>query len=207
MSDTATTPGGDPGHDLKAKADEARASIRERVKQATEELRDAAGDTARQAEAAAEKRKNEFGESVHDLARALHKALDELHPGSVNHRLLSQAADGLDDLAGGLENRSLGEMVGEVSEFGRRNPTAFIGGAALAGFALSRFATASAATASRDAPAAPPAWAGPSAAAASHGPPATATPPRPSEAPQSPTKAPAMATPAKPDSASKGGPS
>ena len=34
-------------------------------------------------------------------------------------------------------------MAGELSEFGRQNPVAYLGGAALVGFALARFARAS----------------------------------------------------------------
>ena len=57
--------------------------------------------------------------------------------------LLREAADGLKQIAHAVEGKSIGTMVGELSEFGRQNPVAYLGGAALVGFALARFARAS----------------------------------------------------------------
>ena len=57
--------------------------------------------------------------------------------------LLREAADGLKQIAHAVEGKSLGTMAAELSEFGRQNPVAYLGGAALVGFALARFARAS----------------------------------------------------------------
>ena len=57
--------------------------------------------------------------------------------------LLREAADGLKQIARAVEGKSIGRMAGELSEFGRQNPVAYLGGAALVGFALARFARAS----------------------------------------------------------------
>ena len=57
--------------------------------------------------------------------------------------LLREAADGLKQIAHAVEGKSIGTMAGELSEFGRQNPVAYLGGAALVGFALARFARAS----------------------------------------------------------------
>jgi hypothetical protein len=37
----------------------------------------------------------------------------------------------------------MSELIGDLADFGRRNPPAFLGAAALAGFALARFGIAS----------------------------------------------------------------
>ena len=57
--------------------------------------------------------------------------------------LLREAAAGLKQIAHAVEGKSIGAMAGELSEFGRQNPVAYLGGAALVGFALARFARAS----------------------------------------------------------------
>ena len=57
--------------------------------------------------------------------------------------LLREAADGLKQIAHAVEGKSIGTMAAELSEFGRQNPVAYLGGAALVGFALARFARAS----------------------------------------------------------------
>ena len=42
-----------------------------------------------------------------------------------------------------MRDKDLGEMVGAVTDFAKRNPFVFLGGAALVGFAATRFAKAS----------------------------------------------------------------
>lgn len=81
--------------------------------------------------------------SLSDTAGALEKAASETRPHSTQHRLLTEAAHGLTQISRSVEGRSVGEIVESLSDFGRRNPLAFLGGAALTGFALSRFARAS----------------------------------------------------------------
>ena len=49
-----------------------------------------------------------------------------------------QAAEKLDQAADEIELRGIDGLVDEVSAFARRNPTAFVVGAALAGFGVGR---------------------------------------------------------------------
>jgi hypothetical protein len=77
-------------------------------------------------------------------ADALDAAAKELQEHSLQRSLLGEASRGLAGLSRAMEGRSVGELVGNLAEFGRRNPAAFLGGAALAGFAVARLATASA---------------------------------------------------------------
>lgn len=137
---------------LKKTAEDATATARQHVQNASEDLRDRATramDTARdtivdESTAAKDTTAGELSRT----ARALHDAADNLDTDEsgrspVPQSLLHEAANGLDELAHSLQGRSVGEMVGDLSDFGRRNPVAFMGAAALAGFALGRFARAS----------------------------------------------------------------
>jgi hypothetical protein len=77
-------------------------------------------------------------------ARALDAASREMSGHPLQEGMLREAAKGVAGMADALHGRSVGELVANVAEFGRRNPVAFLGGATLAGFALARLATASA---------------------------------------------------------------
>ncbi|MEZ5866295.1 MAG: hypothetical protein R3D25_20265 [Geminicoccaceae bacterium] len=137
---------------LKQTAADATATAREHVERAGEELRarashaiETAGESLVAESTAA---KDTTASELSRTARALHSAAGDLDAGGpgqsqVPQSLLREAANGLDELARSLHGRSVGEMVGDLSAFGRQNPVAFMGGAALVGFALGRFARAS----------------------------------------------------------------
>ncbi|GAB5468479.1 MAG: hypothetical protein Kilf2KO_15090 [Rhodospirillales bacterium] len=131
-----------PAGRLRGKAEEAGEAAKQKAEDLKQDARRIAEDALGKAQDAAEARKDRAGHQVAELARALHVAVGELEEGSTPRQLLDQAAGGLDDVAAAVEGKSLGELMALLSDFGRNNPTAFIGGAALAGFALSRFATA-----------------------------------------------------------------
>lgn len=137
---------------LKKTAADATTTAKEHIEHAGDELRaqasrgvDAAKETIVEQSTMA---KDTTAGELSRTARALHDAASKLdgddHGRShVPQSLLREAADGLDELAQSLQGRSVGEMVGDLSAFGRKNPVAFMGAAALAGFALGRFARAS----------------------------------------------------------------
>lgn len=137
---------------LKKDVEDAAATAREHAARAGEELRTlaseqvaAAKDSIVQQSAAA---KDTTANELSRTAKALEDAADDLAAdqegrSSVPQSLLREAANGLSELSRALEGKSVGQMVGDVSTFGRRNPVAFMGAAALAGFALGRFARAS----------------------------------------------------------------
>ena len=137
---------------LKRDVEDAATTAREHVVRAGEELRTlaseqvaAAKETIVQQSAAA---KDTTANELSRTAKALQGAANDLASGeegrsSVPQSLMREAANGLSELSRALEGKSVGQMVGDVSTFGRRNPVAFMGAAALAGFALGRFARAS----------------------------------------------------------------
>ena len=97
--------------------------------------------TARaRAEDVAEQGKEKGAETVSAVARAIHGIAGDLDQGAPEiGRHVHRAAEVADGLASALRERPLGELVGEVGAFARRNPTAFFAISAVAGFALARF--------------------------------------------------------------------
>lgn len=106
------------------------------ARQASERVRDEAyqqGDRAKEGVAS----------EISGIADALRKAAGDMRSGSPQERTIGQLAGTLADASDAIRDRDLGEISSELSRFARRNPLAFLGGAALAGFAATRFAKAS----------------------------------------------------------------
>jgi hypothetical protein len=139
-----TPPGRAPQTDLKERAREVGSEAQRRAG----ELREAARSTLHDAKAAAEERteaaKGQAADEIARTARGLEAAADELAEAPLQQELLREAAGGLQQIAQAIQGKSLGALVEDLADFGRRNPVAYLGGAALAGFALARFARASA---------------------------------------------------------------
>ncbi|WP_299793863.1 hypothetical protein [uncultured Marivita sp.] len=125
---------------LGEKAKEAAASVSNQAKNQAQGIADTvtteAGNYAGQAKDAA-------ADEVKSVASALRTAAEEMRSGSPQERTFSQIAEGLADASDAVRDKDLGEMVGAVSDFARRNPMVFLGSAALIGFAATRFAKAS----------------------------------------------------------------
>jgi hypothetical protein len=132
-----------PESDLVQTAREAGAAAQERLG----DLRDAAVSSLDEAKSAATEKAGEVkvqaADEISRTARGLEAAAEEMEGSPLQQDLLREAADGLRQIAHAVEGKSLGRMAAELSEFGRQNPVAYLGGAALVGFALARFARAS----------------------------------------------------------------
>lgn len=89
-----------------------------------------------------EQQKRAASQSIEAFAKAVRKASDELssQDQTAAARLVQEAAGGLENLSHTLANQSLADMVATARDFGRRNPMALAGGAALLGMALGRVA-------------------------------------------------------------------
>ena len=132
-----------PETDLVQTAREAGAAAEERLG----DLRDAAISSLDEAKSAAiekvEVTKDQAAGEIARTAQGLEAAAEEMEGSPLQQDLFREAAAGLKQIAHAVEGKSLGTMAGELSEFGRQNPVAYLGGAALVGFALARFARAS----------------------------------------------------------------
>lgn len=104
---------------------------------------DMADNVATEAETYATRAKGAAADEVKGVASALRTAADELRSGSPQERTFSQIAEGLADASDAMRDKDLGELVGSLTGFARRNPMIFLGSAALIGFAATRFAKAS----------------------------------------------------------------
>ncbi len=144
------------GADLRAAADQAGARVSEVAAGARDQATDAAGrigDEARgvadaaleKAEGLAEQGKAVGAERAEGLAHAVRRVADDLQDASPEiAKHVRTAADSVESVADALRQRSVGDLLGQVGEFARRQPTAFFAAAVVAGFAVSRFAKSSA---------------------------------------------------------------
>ena len=117
------------------------------VKELGAEAREAADNLKNRATEEASKRgdavKDGVADEISNMGDALRRAADELRGGSPQERTFGQMASALADVSDSVRDKDFGEMAGDLSQFARSNPLAFLGGAALLGFAGTRIARAS----------------------------------------------------------------
>jgi ElaB/YqjD/DUF883 family membrane-anchored ribosome-binding protein len=136
------------GEDVRATAREAAATVAAEASAAAQSLKEegaAALEGARaRAEQAAQQGVQRGAEQVGGIARAIHRAADELESDSPElARTIHDAAGRVDGMARALRQRSPGDLLRSAEDFARRQPMVFLGVATVAGFALARFARAS----------------------------------------------------------------
>lgn len=120
-------------------AKEMGAGVSSRISETATTVRDGAVERL-------EATRDALSESGDRLAETLRRAASEPPDGSVQARVMTAAADGLESVAGEIRNASLSGIMADVRAFAERNPAAFAAGAALAGFMLARFLRSSAET-------------------------------------------------------------
>jgi hypothetical protein len=93
----------------------------------------------------ASEKKHFAADRVSGVASAIEKVGNELEQGDQPEvgRYAKQIGSSIQRFAGDMEGKDMGEIAAMADDFGRRQPAAFLGIAALAGFAASRFLTAS----------------------------------------------------------------
>lgn len=128
-------------NDLDAIAQRATSDARELGHQAQEKI----GEATDKAKSFAADQKDLAATQINGVANALSKVADELE-GSDQQTIGRYARDlakGLSNIGSQIETRDIDDLLGAAQDFGRTQPVAFLGVAALAGFAASRFALAS----------------------------------------------------------------
>lgn len=154
VSETQTTrpPDGsnnDTADRVRAAATREADSAREEASRAGQSVRSEASRLAsgakEKAMEQAEAGKSIAAENLNDFTAAVRKASEELgeRDQSMAANLVREAASGLEQVAGAIQGKSVQELTRSVAGFARRQPAAFLIGAALAGVALGRFARAS----------------------------------------------------------------
>lgn len=127
-------------HDLDAIAGQAKADAQKLGHEASEKLSDA----TEKAKGFAGDQKDLAAKQINGVAAAINKVADEL--GSEQQTVARYARDlasGLSSMGKTIEERDVDDLMGLAQDFGRKQPVAFLGAAALAGFVASRFALAS----------------------------------------------------------------
>ena len=132
----------DEAKDVAAKvANEAKSQGAQIVEQAKSQLSDVAG----KARDVAEDQKTFVAGQMSGVADAMARVADELEtsngPSAHYARMI---ADNAEQLSSAIRDKSVDQLIGMAQDFGRKQPAAFIGAAALLGFVASRFVMASA---------------------------------------------------------------
>jgi len=130
--------------DVKAKASDLTDGVARAAKDNASQLGDAALDMANTAkdkvEAAVSQRKSLGADYIGSIAQATERASHEFEaelPQAAHY--LRQASEQMQGVADTVRERDVRELVGEVQDFARRQPTLFFGGAVVLGFAALRF--------------------------------------------------------------------
>lgn len=87
----------------------------------------------------ADERKGNAAQSIADIASSLRETGEGFGEQPSLKAFVGTAADGLDQLATGLRDRSYGDIYADLETLARRQPVTFGIGAAVAGFLLARF--------------------------------------------------------------------
>lgn len=147
-----------PGKDAPSKADENAESAGGRVGDIKQKLSDdvhSASQFARQglsdasdhAKEAVSGQKNVLAGKMSGVAAAISKVADELEQGDDRDlgKLARNIGTSMKSFSDDIHDRSLGQIAAMTEDFGRKQPLAFLGVAAIAGLAASRFLIASSA--------------------------------------------------------------
>lgn len=162
----ATSPGGDTGlglipNELQQKAQTEFGAAKETLQDNLDAVRQHAGEDVQslkeeaksQIGAATDKAKGFAGEQkdmaatqLTGIAAAITKVADELSQTDqgIVAGYARDLANGVGKFADTVQNKDVDDLMGIAQDFGRKQPVAFLGAAALAGFVASRFALASA---------------------------------------------------------------
>jgi hypothetical protein len=143
MTDVNASRPNDQGREgLKQTAEEAKRAAQSSAEAAKSRAREAAEGARDRVTREASDRQHRLGEETHRVADALRESGDRFDADAPQARVFHAAAGVVDDVASAFRDREPGDLLGAVSDFGRRNPGLFLGLSAFAGFALARAATA-----------------------------------------------------------------
>ena len=139
------------GKDLTDKAKDLAGSSTDALKDHASDFVDAAKDVASQAseklKGAVDDRKSSGAEYVNSLADALRRAAREFDADlPIAGTYIRKAASQVEGVSDTIRTGSFNDLVRNAQSFARRQPTAFLGIAVLAGFGAVRFLKSSSAT-------------------------------------------------------------
>ena len=145
---TAETLKGDVGEvveEAKAVADKVGQEAGAQFSQLSEQARSKVAETAEQAKGLAAHQKDLLAEQIGGVADAMQRVATDLEAsGGASATYARMIADNAEQLSATVRDDSVDQIMTKAQNFGRQQPVAFLGAAALLGFAASRFLLASA---------------------------------------------------------------
>ena len=123
-----------------AAVDQATRQIKDQVSGATDAAKDLASEAGDKLRSVVEEQKTAGADFVGGMAGAIRRAANEFDreiPQAAHY--VRRAAEQIETVSDAVRRRDLTELVGNVQDFARRQPTAFLGATVLAGFAAVRF--------------------------------------------------------------------
>lgn len=128
-------------HDIKEVGDE----LKHEANALAREARDQVEQVTEKAKGLAEEQKQALVNQLDGVSTSLDKVAGELEgKGESSAHYVRMVADGASRLTSTVRDNSVDDILAIAEEFGRKQPAAFMGVAALLGFAASRFVGASA---------------------------------------------------------------
>jgi ElaB/YqjD/DUF883 family membrane-anchored ribosome-binding protein len=133
------------GEKAKQEFDAAAHKVSEDVRDLKTQAGEKLGEVAEQAKSFATDQKGFAATQINGVASAITKVADELDgtDQATVARYARDLASGISSMGKTIEERNVDDLMTMAQDFGRRQPLAFLGVAALAGFVASRFAMAS----------------------------------------------------------------
>jgi len=130
-----------------AAAGDIKQKLSDDVRSASEFARQELSGASEKAKDAVAGQKNVIAGKLSSVAAAIGRVADELEQSDDRDlgKFARNIGTSIKTFSDDIQDRSLGEIAGMAEDFGRKQPLAFLGVAAIAGLAASRFLTASAA--------------------------------------------------------------
>lgn len=140
MADVAT-----PTERIGSAAGQASEALQDKAQEVSQQLRRSSGQAQQRAMQEVTTRSRQAGEQVEAAGRALRSSAEQLRSEGRDTGIgaIEQAAGKLDQLAEYLKTSDGERILGDLEDFGRRQPWAVILGGIAIGFAASRFLKAS----------------------------------------------------------------
>jgi hypothetical protein len=135
---------------VSGKSDGARENLAAARHEAQQAAANAAETARRRGRDTLERAKASAADRAEDIAEALEATADNLEPDAAVAGYGHSLAGMIRDLAGGIREREIEDVVGQLAGFARRNPGAFLAGSVVLGFGIARFVKATSERQRRD---------------------------------------------------------
>jgi hypothetical protein len=143
--DTVKSDAGDALDELKDAAGTVSAEVGGQVRGLADQAKSQLSDAADQARTVASGQKDKLADQVGTVAEAIGTAASELESkNGAASQYVRMIADQTEKFSSTIRDNDVDALLGMANDFGRRQPAAFLGMAALLGFAASRFLVATA---------------------------------------------------------------